>query len=75
MLWFSGTINPGLEPYQCLYTIMWVKEPNCHADTQEVSRCGTRGESEESIALKHVRDVREGIHLVLNPRADVTRSP
>ena len=39
-----------LEPSQCFYISMWIKWFGCHAGCQEVSRCHTRGECEESVA-------------------------
>ena len=50
------TFDPGFESHQCLYTHVctstWIKKVHYHANHQEVSRCCTSGESEESIARK-----------------------
>ena len=43
----------------------------CHAGCQEVTRCHTRGESEDHSSEKACK----GSTLALKPRADVTRSP
>ena len=53
------------------------KKVSCHAGTQEVSRCFTRGESEECITHKWgSTQVRYRIHYgFVKPRADITRSP
>ena len=45
----------------------------CFRIPEEASRCQTRGESEESIAGEEA--CLPGIHLSLEPKADVTRSP
>ena len=42
--WRSKYLN------KCLFTITWRKQFSCHAGCQEVSRCHTRGESEDSVA-------------------------
>ena len=47
------------------------KRLSCHADIYTVSRCRTRGESEDHWSKK----TRKGSTLALKPRADVTRSP
>ena len=69
------TLDPGLEPYQCLYSSIWVKWLSCHAGCQEIGRCHTRGDSEESVVCKGwSMQVREST-LALKPRVDVTRIP
>ena len=47
------------------------KRLGCHADLYTVSRCHTRGESENHTSEKACK----GSTLALKPRADVTRSP
>ena len=58
-----------LESKQCLFQVCGSKRLNCHAGHQEVGRCHTRVETEESIPYK------EGIDPDFEPRADITRSP
>ena len=43
----SGTLDPRLEPHQCLHLCMYVDRNGTAAmlDRQEVSNCRTRGES------------------------------
>ena len=49
---------------------MWMKRFGCHADQQEVNRCRTTGESEESFAHRQwITQVREST-LALKPRVD-----
>ena len=55
-------LDPGLEPHQYLYTGMWMKLLSCHAGYQGVSRCCTRGESEEYLCTQVTKHVSEGIH-------------
>ena len=50
---------------------MWIKRLSCHADLYTVSRCHTRGESEDHTGKK----VWKGSTLALKLRADITRSP
>ena len=51
----------------------WIKKRlSCHADLYTVSRCHTRGESENHTGEKAHK---KGCTLVLTPKADVTRSP
>ena len=57
-LWGSGTIDPRLEPCQ-IRGLEWL---NCHVCHQEVSRCCTRGESEDSIACRQWSLQVWGIH-------------
>ena len=71
-----GMLSRGFESDQCLWThdlqqVDELKRCNRHAGHQEVSRCCTRGESEDHRG-KHTS---EGSTLALKPRADVTRSP
>ena len=61
------TLDPGLEPYQCLYASMWIKRLGCLAGHQEVSRCRTKGESEESVA--HRQQSKQG-----NPSCPVSET-
>ena len=65
----------GLNPHQCLWThglqVCGSKRLSCHADLCTVSRCHTRGKSEDHTGEKACK----GSTLVLNPRADVTRRP
>ena len=49
----------------------WIEKELSH----QVSRCCTRGQSEESIAYRWWSLQARGSTLALNPRADVTRSP
>ena len=59
---------------QCLWTHLQVygsKRLSCHADLYAVSRCHTRGKSEDHTSEKTCK----GSTLALKPRADVTRSP
>ena len=49
------TLGRLFEPHKCLWTCLQVyglKIFSCHAGHQEVSRCCTKGESEESIACR-----------------------
>ena len=57
-------------PQECLQ-VRGSKSLGCHADLYTVSRCRTRGESEDHTSKK----ARKGSTLALKPRADVTRSP
>ena len=43
---------PPMLVYKCASRSMCIKWPSCHADHQEVSRCHTRGASEESIPCR-----------------------
>ena len=52
MLCGSGTLDTGLEPHQCLCASMSVKWLSCHAGHQDVGRCHTRGEHEESVVCR-----------------------
>ena len=59
---------------QCLLTCLQVcgsKRLGCHADLYTVSRCHTRGESEDYISEEACK---KGSILALKPRADITRS-
>ena len=47
----------------------------CHTGHQDVSRCCTRGESEESIVCRQQSRQAKESTLALKPRVDVTRSP
>ena len=61
--------------HQCLWTHLQVcesKRLGCHADLYTVSRCHTRGESEDHTSGKACK---KGSILALKPRADITRSP
>ena len=49
----------------------WIKKVRFHADLYTVSRCHTRGESEDHTSEKACR----GSTLALKPSADITRSP
>ena len=42
-----------------------MKRLGCHAGRQEVSRCRTRGESEESVACRQPKHTKEGIQHLL----------
>ena len=75
MLWGIGMLDPRLGPHQYLYARMWMKQFDCHAGCQEVSRCCTTDESLESIVHKwQSTQVREST-LALRPRGRATRSP
>ena len=50
----------------------WV---SCHDGQQEVSRCHTRGESEDSVVCRWRSVKARRSTLALKPRVDVTRSP
>ena len=72
----GGIIAPGFESHQCL-TGMW-RWLNCHAGCLEVSRCHTRGESQEMCNIKRMPPLSSNKAeptLALKPRGDVTRSP
>ena len=49
----------------------WIEQVSCHADLCTVSRCHTRGKSEDHTSEKACK----GSILALKHRADVTRSP
>ena len=57
---------------QTFLQVRWSKRLSCQADLHTVSRCHTRGESEDHTS-DEVR--KKGFTLALEPRADVTRSP
>ena len=76
MLWGSGTIDPRLEPYQCLFTSMWIRMawlPCWQPRGQQVlhQRWIWRFHCTESIQVGWG----ERSILVLKPKADITRSP
>ena len=50
---------------------MWIKKLSCHADPHTVSKCHTRGESEDHTSEKACK----GSTLALKPMADITRCP
>ena len=75
MLWGSGPLDPGLKPHQCLYATMQMKQLSCHAGYQEVSRCHTRGESEESIVYRQWSMQARESTLTLKPSSDPIRNP
>ena len=56
----------------CTRTNTWVIKLGCHGGHPEVSRCCNKGESENSIAHRHVN---KGCSLALKSRADITRIP
>ena len=69
--WFTALC---LLLHQCLWTCLQVlgfKKLICHAACYTVSRCCTRGESEDHTREKACK----GSTLALKPRVDVTRSP
>ena len=76
-----GTDGRGFEPpnfHQCSQTCLQVcgsKGLGCHADLYTVSRCCTRGESEEFIVHRRASTQARESTLALKPRADITRSP
>ena len=47
-----GTLNPGLPQMLVHLQVYGLEQLSCHAGHQEVSRCCTRGESEESIVCR-----------------------
>ena len=60
--------------HQCWWTCLQVcglKRFGCHADPYTVSRCCTRGESEDHTSEKACK----GSTLALKPRTDITKSP
>ena len=64
--------------HQCLHTrlkVCGLKRLGCHVDLCTVSRCCTRGESQEFIACRRQKHASEGSNLALKPRGYVTRSP
>ena len=64
---------PNLHQYlQTHLQVCGSKRLGCHADLHTVSRCHTRGESEDHTSKKAHK---KGSTLTLKPRADVTRSP
>ena len=68
----------GLNFHQCLQTCLQVhgsKRFGCLADLYTVSRCHSRGESEESIVCRRGSTQARESTLALKPRADITRSP
>ena len=76
-----GTDGSGFEPpnlHQCSQIHLQVcgsKRLSYHADLYTVSRCCTRGESEESVVCRQGSTQARESTLALKPRADVTRSP
>ena len=65
-------LSPGPNLHQCLWTHLQVhglKRLGCHADLYTVSRCRTRGESEDQSEKAH-----KGSALALKPSTDVTQS-
>ena len=73
-VWDGWSWVRALKLYQCLWThvqVCGLKRLGHHADICMVSRCHTRGESEDHSSEK----AHKGSTLALKPRADVTRSP
>ena len=69
----GSSSSPNL--HQCLWTYLQVcgsKRLGCHASIYTVSRCCTRGESEDRTGKKTCKN---GSTLALKPRTDVTRNP
>ena len=64
-------LSPGQNLHQCLWTCLQVML-RCHADLYTVSRCHTRGESEDHTDKKACK---KGSTLDLKLRAYVTRGP
>ena len=52
-----------------------LKRPSHHAGREEVSKCSTRGESEESVACRRRSTQVRGFTLAWKSRADITRNP
>ena len=69
------TLCPRFKSHQCLFFFSCRSTFSCHASCQEVSRCHTRGESEESIAHRQWNMQARDSSWPWNPRADVTRCP
>ena len=65
-------LSPGPNLHQCLWTRLQVcgsKMLSCHADLYTVSRCHTRGKSEDHTSEKVTK---KGSTLAFKPRADIT---
>ena len=73
LLWGRGILDHGLEPHQYLHAnaSMWMIQLGCHVGCQEVSRCCTRGASEESFMCRQQSTQARESTLAFKPWADI----